>query len=66
MPSGGLIMGYWLSDLVEVSVNGAVILRLCAGIGAGLCTGLLALCMNGLLVNLLTHGVESLLQLVLT
>ena len=50
---------------MEVGVNGAVILRLRTGIGAGLCTGLLALCLGGLLVDLLADGVEGLLQVIL-
>ena len=41
-PKGLLV---YRSDLVEVSVNGAVILGLGTGIVAGLCTGLLALCL---------------------
>ena len=50
---------------MEVGVNGAVVLRLRTGIGAGLCTGLLALCLGGLLVDLLADGVEGLLQVIL-
>ena len=64
-PAAALLWVCYSLDLVEVGVNGAVILGLCAGVIAGLCTGLLALCLSGLLVDLLADGVESLLQVIL-
>ena len=58
-PAAALLWVCYSLDLVEVGVNGAVVLRLRTGIGAGLCTGLLALCLGGLLVDLLADGVEA-------
>ena len=40
-PAAALLWVCYSLDLVEVGVNGAVVLRLRTGIGAGLCTGLL-------------------------
>ena len=58
-PAAALLWVSYASNLVEVGVNGTVILGLAAGVGAGLGTGLLALCLGaaGLTLPQLWEGV---------